>query len=288
MKRGLILVLDGGVMRGLFGAGVVTALQEADIYPRIHSIYAASAGAHNAAYFLARQTRLGSSIYYEDLAGERFIRRNGLIKTMLVMPWSLLTRRRIQPFVDLDYLETVEAKVKVMDLEAIRRQPVPFNIFVFNITDRRWEFLDGTDETLKKLKASSSQATFTGLPIRLAGKQYMDGGSLRNQSILHLIKTHPDQRFVFISSLPRSHANPFSLIINSWFSQFNTFFFGLRAGWTLLTKRQRIGFRALEAQPNVILVVNQLTYSPLTTNRAKLLKLYEHGLAEGRKLLNIL
>lgn len=69
MERDVIIVIEGGAMLGVFGAGVVTSFQQADMYGRVHSVYGASAGAHDLAYFLAaqkdsRQTKIGSSIYY--------------------------------------------------------------------------------------------------------------------------------------------------------------------------------------------------------------------------------
>lgn len=66
-KEKVVLYLGGGAMAGVFGAGIVTGLQESDFYDRVDTIYSSSAGVFNMAYFLSRQTRLGSSIYYEDL-----------------------------------------------------------------------------------------------------------------------------------------------------------------------------------------------------------------------------
>src|SRR6266849_4636903 len=66
-KQKVIMYLGGGAMLGVFGAGFVTRLQEKGAYKFIEAIYGASAGAMNASYFLSRQTKLGSSIYYEEL-----------------------------------------------------------------------------------------------------------------------------------------------------------------------------------------------------------------------------
>ena len=64
--KDIILIIEGGGILGVFGAGVLTAFQEANIYNRIKCIYATSAGAHDAAYFLTKQSKLGSSIYFKD------------------------------------------------------------------------------------------------------------------------------------------------------------------------------------------------------------------------------
>ena len=80
-KGKVVLYLGGGAMAGVFGAGVVTRLQDVDFYGQVDTIYASSAGVFNVAYFLARQTRLGSSIYYEDLI-QGFIHPGRLIPGM--------------------------------------------------------------------------------------------------------------------------------------------------------------------------------------------------------------
>lgn len=67
MKEKAVLYVGGGAMAGVFGAGVVTRLQEVNAYENFSHAYGASAGAFDIAYFLAKQTRKGSSIYWEDL-----------------------------------------------------------------------------------------------------------------------------------------------------------------------------------------------------------------------------
>jgi len=54
-------------MEGVFGAGVVTHLEEIDFYKNIEAVYGSSAGALIGAYFLSHQTKLGSSMFHEDL-----------------------------------------------------------------------------------------------------------------------------------------------------------------------------------------------------------------------------
>ena len=81
-RRNLVLVFDHGGMAGVFGAGVATAFEDANLYPRVHSIYSASAGAHNAAYWLARQSHMGSTIYFDELFGKRFINPGSWLKFM--------------------------------------------------------------------------------------------------------------------------------------------------------------------------------------------------------------
>src|SRR4051812_28025217 len=63
----IVLHIGGGVMAGIFGAGIITSFEEENIYPSIEAVYGSSVGVIIGAYFLANQSKLGSSIFYEDL-----------------------------------------------------------------------------------------------------------------------------------------------------------------------------------------------------------------------------
>ena len=67
------LVLPGGMMTGINGAGAMCALQALGLAQAFDVIFTASAGFANASYLLAENTEVGSSIYYEEFSGNRFI-----------------------------------------------------------------------------------------------------------------------------------------------------------------------------------------------------------------------
>jgi predicted patatin/cPLA2 family phospholipase len=69
----IALCVEGGAMRGVVSAGMVSALEELGLTRAFDAVYGSSAGAINAAYFLAGQARLGTTIYYEDINNARFI-----------------------------------------------------------------------------------------------------------------------------------------------------------------------------------------------------------------------
>jgi predicted patatin/cPLA2 family phospholipase len=71
--RKIALVLFGGGMAGIRGAGAVIALEELGLNGVFNEIYSQSAGFANASYFLAKSIKLGTSIYYEDLSGNKYI-----------------------------------------------------------------------------------------------------------------------------------------------------------------------------------------------------------------------
>ena len=86
-NKKVVLYFGGGAMSGVFGAGVITALEKENIYDKVKAVYGASAGAFNAAYFLTKQTELGSSIYYEDLT-KNFIFLSNVLPTTFQRFWK--------------------------------------------------------------------------------------------------------------------------------------------------------------------------------------------------------
>ena len=71
--RKIGLVLPGGMMTSVNGAGAMCALQALGLAQSFDVIYAASGGFPNASYLLSENTEVGSSVYYEEFSGSRFI-----------------------------------------------------------------------------------------------------------------------------------------------------------------------------------------------------------------------
>jgi len=70
--RKITLVLFGGLMSSVRGASAMVVFQDLGLSYSFDSIYTVSAGFPNASYMLSGDTRLGTSIYYDDLSGSRF------------------------------------------------------------------------------------------------------------------------------------------------------------------------------------------------------------------------
>jgi len=63
----IALCIEGGAMRGVVGAGMVTGLEELGLTRAFDAVYGSSAGAICGAYFLASQAAIGASIYSENI-----------------------------------------------------------------------------------------------------------------------------------------------------------------------------------------------------------------------------
>ena len=69
------LIVEGGAMRGVISCASLMALEELGLTEIFDEVYGASAGAVNAAYFLAGQASYATTIYYQKINNTRFIRR---------------------------------------------------------------------------------------------------------------------------------------------------------------------------------------------------------------------
>src|SRR5215470_14906640 len=69
------LIVEGGAMRGVISCASLMALEDLGLTEVFDEVYGASAGAVNAAYFLARQAGYATTLYYQKINNTRFIRR---------------------------------------------------------------------------------------------------------------------------------------------------------------------------------------------------------------------
>ncbi|MFH1326605.1 MAG: patatin-like phospholipase family protein [archaeon] len=177
-------------MAGVFGVGVVTKLQEVDAYDKFSHVYGASAGAFDIAYFLDRQTRKGSSIYWEDLIKD-FIDFSKLHKAILNI---ILGKKYFPNVVNIDHLIRVSQTTKELDVEEIKRSPIEARVKVYNLGMKKIEYLDLKEDTFQRLKESSSVAPY----FYLEGQENIDGGILEPLEYDLMRKNHPGQKIVFV------------------------------------------------------------------------------------------
>lgn len=159
------LCIEGGAMRGVVSAGMVSAIERLQLLRVFDIVVGASAGAANGAYLVAGQAAYGTRIYFEDINTRSFID-----------PARLLVGR---PVVDLDFLvDDVMRRRKVLDTAAILRSAVPLAIVASDLQSgesQAWrEFADGND-LLACLRASTTMPILAGAPYAHRGGRFWDG-----------------------------------------------------------------------------------------------------------------
>lgn len=161
----LALVIEGGGMRGVISAGMVTALHDLGIRDPFDLVVGTSAGAMAGAFFLAGQPKIGTSLYYEDLIGKDWL------------DYRRLFRRK--PIISLDYLiDTLMTSHKILDCERVITSDIPLFAVATRTSDYRSALLqdfETPDDLLHTLRASARIPIASGAPVEIDGEDYLDG-----------------------------------------------------------------------------------------------------------------
>lgn len=173
------LAIEGGGMRGVVSAGMVTGLEYLKLLDSFDAVYGTSAGAINAAYFIAKQASYGTTIYYENINNDNFINIYRFSKkNKSIMSLEFL----------LDYIST---EIKILDCDLVNNSPVPLKIIATSITKNQskiFEKMGTREELINALRASARIPIIAGPPVKINGEEFLDGGILESIPIYTAIK----------------------------------------------------------------------------------------------------
>lgn len=155
-------------MRGVVSGAMLSALEDLGYSDALDVVYGCSAGAVNAAYFVAGDTWYPLSIYYDNLANSEFV--------------DFLRPFRRLPIMNLDYaFDTVVEQVKPLDYAAVQNSDLPLVVAISMLDTLQAELFRGfrTRQDLKEALIAScwlpvatrGHATFRARPA-------LDGGVL--------------------------------------------------------------------------------------------------------------
>jgi predicted patatin/cPLA2 family phospholipase len=160
----IALVVEGGAMRGVISAGMVWALEDLGYGEAFDAVYGSSAGAINAAYFLAGQAGLGTTIYFEDINNDRFIR----------LARALAGR----PIVSLGYLlDDVAVRRKRLEVDRVLASATPLTVLATDVDTERASALGSFSNAAQlfgALRASATMPVVAGDPFVIEGRRYLD------------------------------------------------------------------------------------------------------------------
>lgn len=158
------LAVEGGGMRGVVSGGMLITLEQLGLRDVFDAVYGSSAGAINAAYFIAGQCTSCGSIYYEDVCDRRFI--------------NPLRRLAGKPVMSLDYLlDQVMTEVKPLDWEAVIASPVRLKILATSLKRLSTVVFDdfkSRDELFLALRATATIPILAGPPVSLNQDHFLD------------------------------------------------------------------------------------------------------------------
>lgn len=174
--RKIALVLYGGAMSGICGAGASIALHELGLGHAFDHIFTNSAGFCNASYLLADQVYLGTTIYYENLVGKRFIN-----------PW------RFWNIVDVDYAVEVMRKVKPLQVDRVLASATKLHVALYNVTKKADAFIEVHEHPARSyfdiMHAATAIQFFHPGSTQIDGQRYMDTKINREIERLHMARS---------------------------------------------------------------------------------------------------
>lgn len=160
-NRKIALVLYGGIMLGVRGAGALDSFQKNFGNEVFDSIYTMSSGFLNASYFLSGQIGDALEIYINDVSEKKFID-----------PW------RFWKVADLDYLISVIENKKPLNTRKILENPTKLFLMLINVKTKEPEYLEAhsvsADKYIDLMRAASS-LPFIGWGVtEIGGEKYRD------------------------------------------------------------------------------------------------------------------
>ncbi|MFQ5902599.1 MAG: patatin family protein [Candidatus Binatia bacterium] len=158
------LVIEGGGMRGIISAGVVVGLERLGLNQAFDEVYAESAGALNACYFLAGHASFGARIYFEDICNMKFI--NPI---------------RLTRIVDVDFaVDHVVVNVKPLKVNCVLSSESDFYVSLTDAVDGSRMVVNvrktSTTRLLRILKATAALPILYNRAIEIEGRSFVDGG----------------------------------------------------------------------------------------------------------------
>jgi predicted patatin/cPLA2 family phospholipase len=168
------LAIEGGGMRGIVSAAMMTALADHNLLNSFDAFYAFSAGALNCAYFLSGLSWYALSVYYDTGVSPLFFDARRLLKHQSVM--------------SIDYIiDIVMETLKPLDYQAVLASSIELHVAVTSISEikpRIFTRFTSKEELKTIFKASACLPLAVRSPITYNGDSFLDGGVLLAHPVL--------------------------------------------------------------------------------------------------------
>lgn len=279
-------------MAGVFGAGVVTSLEEENVYPYIEAVYGSSVGVIIGAYFLANQSKLGSSIFYEDLISG-FITPSYVPLGIYDRAWNRfiapLPHNKIRNPINIDYVADIMTRLKKININTVQQKNIPLYAHVFNIKKLKTEFIDVMNhpKPFRILKTAISATPY----YFSEDLEYIDGEIENSFPITEILERCPHHKVISVMNImPNKIIRRFLKSILE--GAVSSLMYSTKI-WKIYLLRDFISKREMqkaEKNPRVIIISppRELKLWPNTTKKEKLLRTYEAGKQAGKKLAHMI
>jgi predicted patatin/cPLA2 family phospholipase len=244
----LALVVEGGGMRGVMSGGSLIAMERLGLTAAFDEVYAESAGAINACYFLGGEAAFGGRIYLEDLTSVRFMN----------------PMRRGKLF-DVDFLvDHVMSRVKPLPVARVIQARSRLFVSLTNVNDGTGRVVDVKKENvplLTLLKATAAIIPLYNSSVVLEGVPYADGGIADPIPVQNAINNGCTHILVLLTRPPDFVARPYrglqrlilEIMLRRWDRRFVDAFLNVR--YRRYNEARAIAFGKVPPPPDVELAV---------------------------------
>jgi predicted patatin/cPLA2 family phospholipase len=186
----ILLVVDGGLMKGAYSTGVGLALEEMGYTDVFDSVVGVSSGAPSAAYFVSKNVSFGNSLIYEECCTSEFLNLRRF--------WSPLRVNKV--------ISALVDGPKKINWENLKKSDADLYIGVteFETANPALIKIDEYEKMLKAIEASISIPTLTNNKVIIDGVKYTDGGFSNPHILKHTIETIDATHVLVLTSQDKS------------------------------------------------------------------------------------
>lgn len=164
----IALSIEGGGSRSAYSAGMAMAVDELGLLPAFDAVYGTSGGGLNAAWLVSGEGRRWLPSWgWSDVLAERVVHPRRVLRGGVVVDTNHLVER-------------VYSDVTPMNFAGILANPITLHPLAVDAHTRRSADLAPyiTDETTLRsaLRATTALPLLAGPPVRLGGREWLDGG----------------------------------------------------------------------------------------------------------------
>ncbi|MDR1554909.1 MAG: patatin family protein [Campylobacteraceae bacterium] len=266
-----VLVLEGGGMRGLYGAGVLDVFAKNNLI--FSDIVGVSMGACNGANYLSNQSERNYRIPYTFINDQRYLSYKRWIKGGELF--------------DMDFVfETISNKLDQYDYETFAKNDSRLHIVTTECVSGNSIYFSkfNSGEEFGKLLRASSSLPFAAKMVKYKDKMLLDGG-ISDPIPLYYAKTLSAKKIVLILTQPKEYKkSPFKLgfLLNLFYPKFK----GLREAITIRHKKYNDSMdevNTLEDKGEIFVIRPKYTLSAsrIERNKTKLKDTYEQGITDA-------
>ncbi|KXP13124.1 patatin [Tsukamurella pulmonis] len=164
----IAVCIEGGGSRSAYSAGMALALDELGLLPAVDAVYGTSGGGLNAAWLVSGEGRRWLPSWgWEEVLAERVVHPRRALRGGAVVDTRHLVER-------------VYTDVTPMNFTAILANPITLHPLAVDAHTRRVAdlapYLTDAASVRTALRATTALPLLAGPPVRLAGREFLDGG----------------------------------------------------------------------------------------------------------------